>query len=280
MLFVMEYAGISMGEPLDFFRRFYAPAWSVLHWIHASPSAIRPLSAECLEQAVSTHAMAMFLHSLDDHLNDGQVAASHLTILLRSQAWLRMRVSLNTFADGLFGGSTTADEFIDSYFAGITETGEPESLEAYCELFRRQMATWLIVPVLAARMVTRNEEFVSGVRAAYESFGIAWRLLDDLQDIGKDLESNGHSAVYTVLSGKGRNLWNRFRNTSVKKRDPVMQDIAERIKREAVIETIIQKICEEMETAESTAHRLGLEPLAAEYRSLAEPLTQCRKLNK
>ena len=50
------------------------------------------------------HAMALFPHPLDDHLNDGQLATSHLTLLLRSQAWALMTNALKRLADGVEEG--------------------------------------------------------------------------------------------------------------------------------------------------------------------------------
>jgi hypothetical protein len=49
--------------------------------------------------AVTAQSMAMFLHSLDDHLVDGQVSVTPLTLFLRSQAWTIMTRAFCNLAD-------------------------------------------------------------------------------------------------------------------------------------------------------------------------------------
>ncbi len=272
MLFTMEYTGISMGQPLDFFRRYYAPAWSVLHCIGESPMAVLTFSGDARERGVCAHAMAMFLHSLDDHLHDGQIPSSHLMLLIRSQAWFCMRQALADFARTVPDGPVLAEGLLDTYYTGITAGEDPLSLDEYCERFRQQMATWLIVPVLTALGVSRNGELASGVRAAYESFGIAWRLLDDLQDLGKDMLSDERSAVYVALPAEDRTHWNAVKSSAGKDRKRLIRLIANGIRDAAIIENIRLRIGIELDNAAGIAEKFEMHRLASEYRDLAAPI--------
>ena len=99
----MEYVHINVGEKLDFFKYYYRPAWSVLYWLTAQRHDRRIVSDEEIDAMLDGQAIAMLLHSLDDHLVDGEVRC-HVT-LLRGQAWHRMNEGFNRFAPGSPAGS-------------------------------------------------------------------------------------------------------------------------------------------------------------------------------
>jgi hypothetical protein len=73
-------------EKLNLFRLYYVPAWSVIYWLIQSDTGGSGLTQVDIKNAKAAHFLAMFLHALDDHLTDHQVPATHLTLLLRSQA--------------------------------------------------------------------------------------------------------------------------------------------------------------------------------------------------
>ncbi|MBN1497615.1 MAG: class 1 isoprenoid biosynthesis enzyme [Spirochaetes bacterium] len=272
MMFLMEYFRLQVGEPLDFFRHYYAPAWSVIRWLAVAPRAAGTLSDNDLDAALCCQAMAMLLHSLDDHLVDGGIPVSHLVLLIRSQAWRRMREAIERFASGIPGGGDIADGLIDDYYTGITRRDTPASLDSYCELFRRQMATWVVMPVLAAKKTGGDDAFVEGMRSAYESFGIAWRLLDDIQDLEADMADGTRSAVYICLDDDGRRLWDSIRADGNRSAGKTADRICALIRDGAIIETIVRRIVDELGTAASISVRLGLSGLADEYRALAGPV--------
>ncbi len=86
MMFFLHYAGIEPGQPLNFFKNYYSPVWSCIpHIIQKSNKAIA--HKEFIPHAAIAHAMIMLLHSLDDHINDGQITPDHVTLLIRNQAW-------------------------------------------------------------------------------------------------------------------------------------------------------------------------------------------------
>jgi hypothetical protein len=272
LTFFMEYFRIQVGESLDYFKNYYAPAWSFIYWVTALPRADIIDMESGIDHALCAQAMAMLLHSFDDHLVEGGIPVTHLALLARSQAWRRMMDAIDKFCAGLAGGSDTASGLIDDYYSGITERETPQTLDAYCGLFRKQMATWVIMPVLTARKTGGIEEFVVALRGAYESFGIAWRLLDDIQDLEADMADGTHSAVYVCLGDKGRALWDdRGKGRGAGK---TKEKICTMIRDESILEVIAGRIVTEFDNAALLVDRIGLNGLAEEYRALAGPVKE------
>ncbi len=274
MMFLMEYGRIAVGEALDFFKHYYAPSWSALYWTAAAPGAAGTVSEQDLDDALRCQAMAMFLHSFDDHLVDGGVAASHLTLLLRSQAWRFMMESIGRFCEGLEGGSDMAAGLINDYYGAITEKETPKDLDGYCELFRKQMATWVVMPSLCAMKSGRSGEFTAALRCSYESFGIAWRLLDDIQDLEEDMADGTHSAVYVCLDDKGRVLWDKRGQSKGKGADRRVERIYAMVRDGKIIERIAARIVAELDNAATLADTIGLRGIGDEYRALAGPVRE------
>jgi hypothetical protein len=273
ILFLMQYSGANLADGLDFFGNYYPPTWSVIYWL----SHDRTLPTERLEEgdvtnAVTAQSMAMLLHSLDDHLADGQVLVSPLTLLLRSQAWTIMNRALHKLAEGISAGETAVSRFIDDYYSGIQEARELESLDSYCDRFRKQMAIGMIAPVLLSVKMTGISDFTSDIEIAYGSFGIAWRLLDDVRDIADDIEKGAHSAIYLCLPEKVRTHW----NSNATRRRPTAKDstnvILNHILEHGLIEKIKERICAELERAASIAGAYNMIGIEREFRALAHPL--------
>ena len=273
ILFLMRYAGVNLGEQPDFFANYYPPAWSVIYWLTQN----HPLSAERLKEADVTHAvtgqsLAMLLHSLDDHLIDGQVPASPLTLLLRSQAWTAMNSAFCNLAENVPAGEPTVLRFTDDYYTGNQDLCELSSLDSYCDRFRRQMAIWLTAPVLLSMKITGISEFTRDIERAYGSFGIAWRLLDDIKDIDEDIEKGAESAICVCLPVELRSQW---KNAHVSRRPAATESthaILNHILEHALIDKIRERICVELETAASLVEAHDLSGLAHELRCLAHPL--------
>ena len=267
MLFMMRYAGIDMGEGLDLFRNYYVPSWTTMYWTMNAPSVSAELAEEELQQLLCAHAMAMHLHSLDDHLVDGDLAVSHLLLALRSQGWLLLRMSLEDATAGDQEQHEISRTLTEEYYAAITENAATDTLDEYCALFRGQMATWTVAPVLTAMKVSENRKVWVDVRSAYESFGIAWRLLDDVQDVEEDINSGARTAMYLVLDEEGRHLWD-LASTD----DWAMDRLVNTMIEGAVAETVLARAVKELMLAESLADAHGMDGLADEFRLLAGPL--------
>lgn len=276
LLFFMKNSGISIGEKLDFFKNYYVPGWSLIYWLIQTIPDDKELEQEDIKSAITSHSMAMFLHSLDDHLIDGERPVTHLTLLLRSQAWVRMKNAFKCSADEVDGGEDIIRTFIDAYYSSICGSEEVESLDSYCNHFRKQMATWLIVPLLMTKKVAANEEFTDAIRGAYESFGIAWRLLDDIQDIKIDMMKGSYSAIYVCLPNDIRHLWGGSKGEKIDKRSSGTKVILDYVLENKVIEKIRKKICSELKSAASISDHYDMAGLANEFRCLVKPLENSR----
>lgn len=108
-----------------------------------------------INNAAVAHAMIMILHSMDNHLADGQIKPEHLVLLIRSQAWKIFSDAISVLCSIIDSGTEIVKKYIDSYYRAITVDKVPSNLEEYLDCFRHQMATGLIVPLLMAR-ITQN----------------------------------------------------------------------------------------------------------------------------
>ena len=85
MFFLLEYSGTNLNDGVDFFANYYAPAWSFIYWLsRCSVSRAKRLRDRVIASAMTSQSMAMLLHSRNDHLMDGQVSVTPLSLLLRS----------------------------------------------------------------------------------------------------------------------------------------------------------------------------------------------------
>jgi MoaA/NifB/PqqE/SkfB family radical SAM enzyme len=273
LTFLRRYSGVQDSRNSDFYKHYYAPSWTILYWLvqHDRQNGSR-LTGQDISDAVLAHAMAMNLHSMDDHLNDGQMPPNHLTLLLRSQSWMVMNEALCSLDTGVAGGEKIVAGFINDYYSAICHCEKPESLDDYCNGFRKQMATALIVPVLVSRKIGFDDNRVEAVQNAYESFGIAWRLLDDIQDIEKDIRGGEQTAIYADLPETTRQLMdNQVSGDTAESIDDIGQVFAHLIA-DGVVDRVRERTVRELENAASIVSDIRLNGLADELRCLAEPL--------
>ena len=224
--------------------------------MHSLPA--RRLRERDVTNAVTAQSMAMFLHSLDDHLTDSQISVSPLTLLLRSQAWTIMHRAFSHLAEGVPAGERTIRGFIDEYYSSIQDSNGLKSLDSYCDLFRRQMAMGMVAPILLSKKMTGISDFTRDIEIAFGSFGIAWRLLDDIRDIRRDIEKGAHSAIYLCLPNNIRAHWN---NNSIKSPFPAedsLNTVLNHILEYRLIDKIKERICAELETAATIVEAHGL----------------------
>lgn len=273
VVFFLRDLKIAIYPRFDYFRNYFAPAWSIVFWMERLPGRKPlPLDTHC-KDARAAHAMALFLHLLDDHLNDGQLEASHLALLLRSQAWRRMHQALERLSADIATGADIVQEALDTYYSSIGTSPTTATLEGYCAHFRNQMATGMIVPLLMASKMACDGAFKDALETAYGSFGVAWRLLDDWQDLEEDIQSRSHSAAYFCSPEEIRRLWDE-----AVERDPVkrQQTIKTLLHRYGVGDLLKRKIRAELMSAASMMARIQMAGLAEELRCLAGPLSNER----
>jgi len=268
----MKYLKSSFSDLRNLVSYFYAPAWSILFWLHRSCADNRRLEPEYVKDAMTAHTMAMFLHAFDDHLTDGQWPVTHLALLMRNQSWMIMDQANNRLARKVENGAEIVRGFVDDYYSSISKSAQTQSLDCYCELFRKQMATWVIVPILLAKRIWDDQEYSRSIQSAYSSFGIAWRLLDDLQDIEKDMIKGVHSSIYVCLSEDLRGWWDKDLEEKQDQNNNYAQTILSYVLEKKVIDTIVGRTCNELESAASIADSCNMPGLAGEFRCLLEPL--------
>lgn len=271
LLALARHLEIPYEKKCDFFKGFYAPSWSILYWIAVSLGARAEFSLKDTYPYQAVHAIAMLLHLWDDHLNDGDLPASHLTILIRSQMWMMFKQTLDKLVHGSERDAIFVRRCLDRYYKSIENSNPMASLDAYCEQFKQQMSLGYIAPVLLSRRMTPDVDLVNRVRSALGSFGCAWRLLDDLHDVPCDIQSNTKSAVHVCLSDGAKRLWNRWAPGQHldNSRDNA---ITRAIEAESIVERIAGRICAELDAGTTHAAAARLEGYADELQVLAAPL--------
>jgi hypothetical protein len=257
-----HFTGFQLGNLQRFFTKFYAPSWTLLGWM-----GHRAIAAAELEQAIHLQGMAYFLHMLDDHLNDGQIPISHLMLQLRTQAWMRFTQGAEQLVPSQKGRESLIYCWINRYFSGVHGLESVDSLAAYCEQFRQQLSTTLVLPMIVADRTGHN---AADVQEAYEAFCIAWRLLDDLRDCQDDALSGEMSAVYYLLPLEQRQVWQGCQG--LEPTSPQWQELAQYLEGAGVLQAIVGEILAWLAIAQSAASRANLPGYAEELRQLALPL--------
>ena len=265
LLLQRQYAGYSLINLKNFYDLFLPPVWTVIYWLHHNGAT---LTRAELNTAAQGQAMAMLVHMLDDHLADAQLQVGHLILQLRTRAWQVYEDSYRMLARNITGGEKLAEELIDVYFSGVHAPPVSECLEDYMELARKEMATGLVIPMLIASRIGNQ----IGIRQSLESFGIAWRLGDDLKDWVMDAKTGQITAIFHKFSKESRILWNSCKGMD--DNAPEFGALYKHINENRVFDELKFRVRAELENASSVACELGLDGLASEYRTLAEPLKQ------
>lgn len=268
LMLLMNCFRISLGQELAFFMNYYVPAWSIIYWLIQSAPEGNALKAKDILDAKTAHSMALLLHPIDDHLNDNELPATHLTLLIRSQLWMTMNNALNRLAGTVNGGADIVAGFLNDYYSSIIKSQKSLSLTDYCERFKKQMSTGFIVPVLLMNKMGANEQFCRAVQSAYAYFGTAWRLLDDINDIKDDMMKGTASAVYACLSDEVKSHW----DAPEKKKDGgAIRIILDHVRQNRIVEKIEMKISQGLRSAASDMDNCSMGGLADEFRSLVSP---------
>ncbi len=259
LIFLMNYSSISIGSEMNFFQNYFPPSWTILSHLAAPGKNPGP---ENFLPYIRAHAMAMFLHSLEDHLVDKEIPPDNLTLLLHGEAWHRYRSALKKIVGEDQARRKLVENHLDRYFASINSEPEEASIEGYCRHFRNQMATWTVTPLLM------KEKKVNDLAEAYESFGIAWRLLDDLNDLEDDILQGTRNACYYILEEQWRNLYDN-------QEDPRDYDeLIKHLTHAGHLETIISLVRNFLFKGSSAARRAGVPAFGEELEQMALPITK------
>ena len=192
------------GRAGEFYRLFYLPVWSFLHWIPASADiALDPV---LVDDARTAQALGLFLHLWDDHLCDGQLSTDLLRLQIRTEAWHAYLDANNRLRARIAPGSQIVEEHVATYLAAIHLKEPVTDIAAYCSRFTRQIAIWTLVPQLLGR-AGGGPSVAANLSLIVEAFSNAWRLIDDVQDVEDDIQAGVESAVWQCLDDAGRAAW-------------------------------------------------------------------------
>lgn len=192
------------GVPGEFYRLFYQPVWSFLHWLPLR--AAEPIAPALLDAARTAQALGLFLHLWDDHLCDGQLRVDQLRLQIRTDAWLAYGSACRRLCDAIAPGSTMVEEHLATYLGAIHIKEDIADLASFCSRFERQIAIWTLVPQLLGR-ACGGVEVATALTKLVQAFSNAWRLIDDVQDVEADMLAGVESAVWQCLDAAGRMAW-------------------------------------------------------------------------
>jgi hypothetical protein len=276
MIFLMNYSRVKIGHELDFFANYYPPIWSIIYWLSSDFFCSgKRLRDEDIKSAITAQAMAMLLHSLDDHLTDGQISVSPLTLQLRTEAWTIMNCAFSKLSEYDLAARNNVCAFINDYYSANQNLKGLNSLDGYCDIFRSQMAILMIAPILLSMKMTGISDFTGDIEIAFGSFGVAWRLLDDLKDILEDVRTGAETSIYYCLPERLRVHW----KSSILESKPIAEDAQKTLLMDIfqrnIIDDIKKRIYAELELAASIVEAHSLTGLGGEFRCLAHPFRIC-----
>ena len=179
---------------------------------------------------------------------------------------------MDRLAESSGQGDKVVGSHLDNYYSAICHPENVDTLDRYCDVFRKQMATWLIVPTLMAEKMNADWQFTNELKRAYGSFGIAWRLLDDIRDVEDDRLRAAPSAIYACLPQEIKDLWHHppdeKRDVGCQTTAPILDCILEN----RIIDRLKKRIYNELASAAAIAESGNMVGLASELVSLGIPM--------
>lgn len=252
-----SFSGFRLQNLLHFFEKFYAPAWTVLDLI--DPQRVT-LSDDDVRLGARTQAMALFVQMLDDHLSDGRLPASHLFLQLRTEAWRWFSAGVESAAGSVDGGETLAASLIDTYFEGVHRQDEIYDTPSYRARTCQKLAAALAIPLLLARRARIDERVL---RSSYESFVVAWRMLDDLRNFEQDAKTGSQTSLYFALPQSLQGLW----------KSADVDELGEGLRESGQASLCVDLIGYELDAAVTLAREAKLTEYAVQLQSLRAGLT-------
>jgi hypothetical protein len=242
-----------------FIDLFYRPVWSFLHWMpqHTDPAL--------LGHACRVQAMSLFLHLWDDHLSDGQIAPDLLRLHLRSLAWQALHDGAEALRAHTPLPPDAAGSLVESYLAAVHRPGLVDSLDAHAERMVAQVGIWRIVPLLYGH-IAAGPRGAAGLTRIVERFSVAWRLMDDIQDVAADICGTQQNAVALALDPADTAAWAACAAQSINQPHPdpaTWPAVSDAIGRGA-LDRVLAYIATVLAQAQHEAAALGLDELADE----------------
>lgn len=259
------------GPAPDFYGLYYQPVWSFLHWVVVA--AAEPVPATIVDDAITTQAMALFLHLWDDHLCDGQLPTTQLSLQVRTDAWAAYLAAANRLALRVGAAQADVDGHVSTYLSAIHAAEPIDNLNDFCTRFERQIAIWTLVPRLIGRAVN-GPQTGEALAAVLTAFCKAWRLMDDLQDVEDDVLAGVESAAWQVLDAPSRAAWAACHTLSKPLGHLHPESWAllqQRINEGGYIARLLALCCDWLDSAAALAQANHWQPLADEIRAHRPP---------
>lgn len=191
---LFDYTGEHPLRGLHLFETFYAPAYSVLLHLAARDGRRLDPAQSADRPWLDALAFAMFLHPFDDHLCDGQIPLTPLTLQLRTAAWQEYERALHRIVNDKPELGATLETGLAEYFQAAGRSEAVADLEAYRARFLGQARTWSLVYELYG-LLHLNAAERTILRRLLEAFAAAWRYLDDLSDEVEDRAAGSFTAL-------------------------------------------------------------------------------------
>lgn len=234
-IFILNY-GRNKDHRVDYFSNYpYALISFLQDALESSPPHLR-------QDAVHAHALSLFLHSLDDHIHDADLAADHLLLHLRTTAWRNMEYAMQSL-DESEEKLKIIDEKIDEYFSSIYNPTPPKNIQDFLILSRSQSATWQITPMLLAS----DHPTQTYVAQAVAAFMEIYRIQDDLEDLEKDILTGQQNSIYHSLTPPLQQLYLDIQHAPQSRQQNLIDDLNAEMKRLGVIKELLAYLHSSME---------------------------------
>lgn len=252
------------------FRQLYAPIWSFLHWV---PEAMGiKADAALTHSARQAHTMSLFLHIWDNELSE-QPGPVNLTWLhVRTLAWQRFASESRLLCELVGSDPRLLETHANAYLGSLHQPRQPQNLEQYCQRIQQQVSLRTLVPRLLGTDAGGWRTATALVRII-EHFSVAWRLLEDIQNIHVDLWKGTKSAVWIELNERGKRLWSacRFGSHAYTKPDAkAWEELAKNIRVSGCLKRLLGLIHFNLQSAASIAASHG-------WQGIVQELEQCRE---
>lgn len=261
-LFILKYSRSSLDGLFDFFKFYKSPIWTAV--CYATQRCNNKHICILAPRAIS---LSLFIHSLDDHLHDGEIPCTHLMLALRSELWRWFLETLYAFSDD-DGIRFEISHYIDRYYSRIGKN-EYSGLDEYSKGFSDEMAivTVVLYIVLSCSSVNKIQQNI--IIEAYEKFGCAWRYLDDLQDYEKDIASGVKTYAYFLLDAAAKKIWNKVSEIKDSDNGQERKEVISCIESSLFIDDAVNGINNLLNDAANSTKKSGLTDLAQEYKNCA-----------
>jgi hypothetical protein len=254
---------IYAGNRPRFIDLFYVPIWSFLHWVLvASPRG----DAEVMALATEAHALSLFMHLWDDHLADGQLKPALSRVHLRALAWRRYQAATAELAKRVAGGAEIVERLVGNYLRACHKPPQVKDLASFNDRFVQQIGIWLVTPTLLGH-IAGGAGTANALASIIADFGVAWRLIDDVEDIAIDVRTGQENGVWFALDSLGRARWRACGQASQGAKHPEPRSwshLVFAVRQTGALNNVLDEVKRRLSAAERTAQQAGWGGLAEE----------------